>query len=88
LVSTNPKRSEGFIGAFAGFASRAANIVAAIEALSREFEESGYVLVGVEHMLPVHMHDRQLTSYETELIDSIDKYPVQFKNVHLHKGDD
>jgi hypothetical protein len=87
LVNSNPKRSEGFIGAFAGFACRAANIAEAVEALRREFEESGYVLVGVKHMLPMHMLDRQLTGYEAELLEAIDGYPVQFKDVHLHKGD-
>lgn len=87
LASANPKRSEGFIGAFAGFACRAANIAEAVEALRREFEESGYILIGIKHMLPMHMLDRQLTIYETKLLEAIDDYPVQFKDVHLHKGD-
>jgi len=87
LASTNPKRSEGFTGAFAGFACRAANIVEAVELLQREFEESGYVLVGIRHMLLTHMLDRQLTTYEAELVKAVDTYPVQFMDVHLHKGD-
>lgn len=87
LASTNPKRSEGFIGAFAGFACRAENIVKAVMMLHQEFEESGYVLVGIKHMLPIHMFDRQLTTYEAELLEGIKDYPVQFKDVHLHKVD-
>jgi hypothetical protein len=87
LASTNPKRSEGFIGAFAGFACRAENIAEAVEVLHQEFEESGYVLVGIKHMLPMHMLDQQLTAYEAELLEGIKDYPVQFKDVHLHKGD-
>jgi hypothetical protein len=87
LADTNPKRAEGFVGAFAGFACSAENIVEAMKSLCREFEESGYVLIGVESMLPVHMLDRQLTDYETELVEATNQYPVQFKNVHLHKGD-
>ena len=87
LANTNPKRAEGFIGGFAGFASSAENIAEAVKALRDEFEESGYSLVGIDNMLPAHMLDRQLTDYETELMDAIGSYPVQFKNVHLHKGD-
>lgn len=87
LASANPKRSEGFIGAFAGFACKATNIAEAIESLRRELEESGYILVGIEHMLPMQMLDRQLTAHEAALVEAIDKYPVQFKDVHLHKGD-
>ncbi len=87
LASTNPKRSEGFIGAFAGFACRAENFADAVRALYQEFEESGYVVVGIKHMLPMHMLDRQLTAYEAELLERIEEYPVQFKDVHLHKGD-
>jgi hypothetical protein len=87
LGSENPKRLEGFIGAFSSFACSAGNIVEAMKALHREFEESGYILVGVENMVPVHMLDRQLTAYETELVEATSQYPVQFKNVHLHKGD-
>lgn len=87
LASANPKRAEGFVGAFSGFACSAENIADAIKALHREFDESGYILVGVESMLPVHMLDRQLTDYETELVEATSQYPVQFKNVHLHKGD-
>ena len=87
LSSANPKRTEGFTGAFAGFACKAANIAEAIESLRREFEESGYVVVGIEHMLPLQLLDRQLTAYEAGLVEAIDSYPVQFKDVHLHKGD-
>ena len=38
-------------------------------------------------MLPMQMLDRQLTVHEAALVEATDKYPVQFKDVHLHKGD-
>jgi hypothetical protein len=86
LAGANPKRSEGFTAAFAGFACKASNIAEAIELLRREFEESAYVLAGVEHMLPMQLLDRPLTTYEVELVEATEKYPVQIRDVHLHKG--
>lgn len=87
LTSTNPKRAEGFTGAFAGFACKASNIVEAVDALCKELEEAGYVLVGIEHMLPVQWLGRQLTTYEAVLVAAVATYPVQFRDVHLHKSD-
>jgi hypothetical protein len=87
LTSANPKRAEGFTGAFASFACKASNIVEAVDALCKEFEESGYVLVGIEHMLPVESLNRQLTTYESVLVAAVATYPIQFRDVHLHKGD-
>jgi hypothetical protein len=87
VSGTNPKRADGFIGAYAGFASKAKDVSGAINQLAREFEESGYVLIGLENLLPIHMLSRQLTAHEEDFLKEIHKYPVQFKNVHLHKGD-
>ena len=87
LSDENPKRSEGFVGAYAGFACRARNISDAVIALSREFGEAGYIVVGLEHVIPVERLDRGLTPYERELLEATGEYPVQFKDVHLHKGD-
>lgn len=86
LSDANPKRAEGFVGAFAGFASRAATISEAVDGLDEEFGEAGYVLLGFEHILPVERLDRELTAYESELLGATEVYPVQFKDVHLHKG--
>jgi hypothetical protein len=87
LAQANPRRAEGYVGAFAGFACTAGSIYEAMKALYSEFAESGYCLVGVESMTPVHMVDRPLTKHESDLIEAIGTYPVQFRNVHLHKGD-
>jgi hypothetical protein len=87
LSDANPKRAEGFVGAFAGFASCAATVSEAVAILDQEFREAGYVLLGVDYMLPVERLDRELTAYECELLRAAEEYPVQFKDVHLHKGD-
>lgn len=87
LSDENPKRAEGFVGAFAGFASSASTIPDAVAALAEEFGESHYVLLGFEYMLPAERLDRELTAYESELVTATEQYPVQFKDVHLHKGD-
>jgi hypothetical protein len=87
LSDANPKRSDGFVGAFAGFACIAEDIAAAVVAVCREFQEAGYVVIGLEHMLPVDRLDRDLTSYEKELLQAAEEYPVQFRDVHAHKGD-
>lgn len=87
LLPTNVKRSEGFVGAYAGFAVRSATLADAVAALSKEFEESGFVVMGIDAMMPVAMLDRPLTEHEQMLVEASETYPVQFKNVHLHKGD-
>lgn len=87
LAEENSKRSEGFIGAFSGFACKTLDIAEAVRLLCEEFKESGYLLIGIEGMTLVNMLDRELTSYEEGLIAATAEYPVQFKNVHLHKGD-
>lgn len=68
------------------FACANESITGAIQAVFDEFAKSGYHLIGVESMLPAHMHDRDLTPYEKELLEATKDYPVQFKDVHLHKG--
>lgn len=86
LTESNPERNKGFIGAFCGFACVADNLVEAVTLLDRELKESGFLVVGLEDALMVRMLDRPLTDYEKELVEATKTYPVQFKNVHLHKG--
>lgn len=87
LADNNPKRIDGFIEAFCGFACAADNLGEAITLLDSELKESGYSVVGLEDALMVEMLDRPLTDYEMELVEATKEYPVQFKDVHLHKGD-
>lgn len=87
LAETNPQRAKGNIGAYAGFACRGQNIHEALKALYLEFEESGYLVMGLENMNALDMMDRPLTEHESHLVEALSSYPVQFKNVHLHKGD-
>lgn len=87
LKEANPKWIDGFRGAFSNFACSADSIIEAVGKLYREFEESHFTLIGLESILPVQMLDHPLTDYEKELIEATKRYPVQFKNVHLHKGD-
>ncbi len=87
LTESNPERDKGFIGAFCSFACAAENLVEAITLLDRELKESGYLVVGLEDAVMVQMLDRPLTDYEKELVEATKAYPVQFKSVHLHKGD-
>ena len=87
LSKSNAKRGAGFIGAYAGVACCARNAVEATELLSKEFAENEYELLGFETFLPVGMLDRVLTGYETELVKATRSYPVQFKDIHLHKAD-
>lgn len=87
LIQSNIKRREGFTGAYAGIACSARNAVEAAALISKEFDENGYELLGFESFLPADMLGRELTDYEEELVMATDSYPVQFKNVHLHKAD-
>lgn len=87
LGEGNPKWIDGFRGAFSNFACSAKDILEAVSILHKEFEESNYTLIGLESILPAQMLDRPLTEYERELVEATKKYPVQFKNVHLYKGD-
>jgi hypothetical protein len=87
LGDTHPSRAEGYIGAFAAVACRAERIVDALRNLSDEFERNDLVLIGIENFISTEMLDRSLTGAENELLSALQRYPVQFNNVHLHKGD-
>lgn len=87
LSESNAKRNEGFAGAFAGIACLAKDVVEATTLISSELDENGYELLGFESFLPANMLDRELTDYEEELVNATSSYPVQFKDVHLHKPD-
>lgn len=87
LSQSNSKRNDGFTGAFAGIACFAKDVVEATTLISKEFQENGYELLGFESFLPANMLDRELTDYEQELVNATSTYPVQFKDVHLHKPD-
>lgn len=87
LEKASPKWADGFRGAFANVACSAKDIAEAVSLLHKEFEESHYVLTGLEGFFLAQMLDRPLTDYERDLVDATKEYPVQFKNVHLHKGD-
>lgn len=83
----NPKRTAGFTGAYAAFACRAADLVAALTLLCGEFREAGYNVIGFNHCTLLDLLERELTAQEAELVKATTQYPVQFKNIHLHKGD-
>jgi hypothetical protein len=87
LEKTNPKWDEGFRGAFVNVACSAKDIAQAVDLLRKEFEESNYILTGLEGFFLTQMLDRPLTDYEKDLVDGTKEYPVQFKNVHMHKAD-
>ncbi|MBI1210551.1 MAG: hypothetical protein GC190_03740 [Alphaproteobacteria bacterium] len=84
LAGEHPARNDGFAGGFAGFAVAANRIATAVANLVNEFGEHGYLVVGLEGMLPVSMLDREMTEHEAALVEATKSYPVQFKNVHLH----
>jgi hypothetical protein len=89
LVPTpeNQVRADNYIGAYAGVACRATTIAKAVQLMASEFYENGYALLGFESLLPVGSLDRELTDYERALAEATAVYPVQFRDVHLHKGD-
>lgn len=89
LVPTpeNQARADNYIGAYAGVACRATTIANAVQLIASEFLENGYALLGFETLLPVGSLDREMTDYENELVEATAVYPVQFRDVHLHKGD-
>lgn len=87
LSQSNAKRNEGFTGAFAGIACLAKDLVEAVTLISSELDENGYELLGFESFLPTYTLDRELTNYERELVNATSSYPVQFKDIHLHKPD-
>jgi hypothetical protein len=80
-------RPEGYIGGFAAVACEGDDIVEAVDRLSRELDENSLILLGFENFLVVEMLDRELTAEEKRLTFGLKNYPVQFSNVHLHKGD-
>lgn len=87
LKESNIKKRQGFVGAFAAVACAALDVAEATRLISCEFDENGYELLGFESLMPAQMLERELTDYEAVLVESAASYPVQFKDVHLHKGD-
>jgi hypothetical protein len=83
----HPSRAEGYLGAYAAVACEAATLQLAVQSIEKEFNEHALEIVGIESLIPTHMRDRQLTEEEEQLVQALRSYPVQFQEIHLHKGD-
>jgi hypothetical protein len=87
LHQSNPKKKDGFIGAFVAVACSSEDVAAAVRLLYSEFEENGYELVGFENFQLTDSLERELTENEKSLVNATDTYPAQFLDLHLHKSD-
>jgi hypothetical protein len=77
----------GHRGAIVVFACQAIDVCECCRQISSELAENGLNLKGFEYLMD-HAHiDREISTYEKELIDRLGSYPVQFENVHYFKGD-
>lgn len=87
LLSPLPDgKKKEYIGAYASVACCADSFNKAVELIIAEFYENRYEVIGFENFMPMTMLERELTDYEKTLVDATSAYPVQFKNVHLFKG--
>jgi hypothetical protein len=87
VKSDHPSRGEGYLGGYAAVACEAATLHQAVQSIEIEFDGHALEMVGIENFMPTHMRDRQLTEEEQQLVQALHSYPVQFQDVHLHKGD-
>jgi hypothetical protein len=87
LTPENDQYEAGHRGAYVVFACQARDIVECCQQVRNELVEHRLVLVGFEYLIDQAHIDRELSTYERELIDRLGAYPVQFQNVHYFKGD-
>lgn len=88
LGDGHPYRKTGHTGAFAPFACEKDGLEEAISALRSEFEQNDLIMIGLREFLPEYVIDRVLTEYEQELVDGLQTYPVQFRDVHIYKDNE
>jgi hypothetical protein len=74
-------------GAVVVFACHADDIVDCCRMVTNELAEHQLILRGFEHLIDQGYIDREISTYERELIDRLSAYPVQFQNVYYFKGD-
>jgi len=87
LTPENDQYRAGHRGAIVVFACRAKDIVDCCRQVAGEFAEHQLILNGFEYLIDQEHIDREISTYERELIDQLGSYPVQFKNVHYFKAD-
>jgi hypothetical protein len=74
-------------GALVVFACEAVDLIECCRLISSELAENGLALKGFEYLMDQAHVDREISTYEKELIQRLGSYPVQFRNVHYFKGD-
>jgi hypothetical protein len=87
LESSNSQYLEGNRGAYLIFVVSSKNLGEAVNLICSELLENGLKIVGFEYFFAEKYLDREPSNYEIRLIERLDKYPVQFENVHFFKGD-
>lgn len=87
VAPNNDQFRLGYCGAFVVFACQAVDIVECCRLVSSELAENGLILKGFEYLMDQARIDRDISTYEDELVHRLGSYPVQFENVHYFKGD-
>jgi hypothetical protein len=87
VASESDQFRSGYRGAIVVFACQTTNVVECCRLISSELAESGLILIGFEYLMDRTHIDREISTYEKQLIDRLESYPVQFENVHYFKGD-
>ncbi|GLQ22523.1 hypothetical protein GCM10007853_03970 [Algimonas ampicilliniresistens] len=83
----NPEYDRGMRGAYLGVLCRALSISDAASLISNEFEALDLNLVGFELIVDHRYLDRSLSEYEKDLLEELDIFPIQYRNVHYFSPD-
>ena len=87
LSKENSEYDNGMRGAYVTFACRAEDIEAATILVTQEMKDIHLIVMGFENFYDQRFMDGTPTEYERTLLEKLDSYPVQFKEVHYFPPD-
>ena len=86
VASGSDQFRSGHRGAIVVIACQAPDIAECCRHISSELAKNGLILMGFEYLMDQIHIDREISTYEKELINRLGSYPVQSKNVRYFKG--
>lgn len=83
----NSEFESGMRGAIANVVCLAFDISEAVEMISETLKSYALTVRGFDFVFDLDYADRPPSEYEKQLISKLDKFPVQFENVHYFPPD-
>ena len=76
------QQRQGLIGEYGFVACLSKDICDCVTLVCTELIAGGAIVVGFEYLLRTSDYEEELTDYHMELIEKLEIYPVQFRDIH------